>query len=580
MNTLTVLTGLCAGAIASLLCLLFREHKLLNLSAAGWVILGGWISLLIAPPGLGGVRFAQWPILVLLAICLLQALTLYFLRGRVIKHPAVYLFLSFGFFLLINYFGSNHLQGSGVSTLPYDVSPKRRIILIAICIIIPIGVVVFQRSKRYAKHIILLRSNPDAREVWVFAATLQMLQTLTLVALGIVSGEIHKGHFRAGNALMIVTSLAVLASAGRPIIAFFLTLGLSFFELLLHRSVTLSDVAQPLSIFAFAVLTLLVRRAWPILPLRHPNLWLNGSAPPLKEEVLKQAWFVGLAGAILLIATHTFRGQDLLIFSFQAALVQGFIVYLGLKHFAIQTATWPIFGAAAVYATVHLSNGPTFGTALFLLLMLGVCAAYTLTVRLLSPALALLADLTITVTLFDFFSVSQALSGAQNSISIGKLANFMGSPVQASWALFFMLLALSMAGIWLQTSQGGRLIVNIASDPWHAVRHGISPGAVNAFVGAALLVLTTIIACIDSGVYKSISPDRLNPVIGITALFIGHIMATQTLSRGLLAVVALILAPPLLFNTYGELREAMLGALLIFIVIYDEKRLSLWIKQA
>lgn len=389
--------------------------------------------------------------------------------------------------------------------------------------------------------------------------------------LGAFSIEVHQGHFRAGTHWMVISALAVLATAGRPINAVVAASLLTLLELGLEHVPGLAGVARPLGILIFTLVALCRSSVWPASHLYPPNHWLPAFTSFSRREMIIQTLFcVGLFGA-LLYALIFVRGHRLVFFEFAVVLMQALIAFVGLRYFGVLTASWATFGGALFCVLLNATQQQSYVYLLFGIAIAALCVLHIAFIRRLTPTRMLLVDLSVIVVVFEIFNESHSLTGAQSSLLVAPLHPTLGSHLGGYFVLSIIGAVLIGGSWWLQKSRSGRLTVNAASDPSHASRHGLSTAVVTCIAALVLLALSTLVATINAGVLKAFPADRLQPLVGITSLFAGYVMATVSLVRGVVAVLSLTLAPVFLFGGYGEIREAIVGLLIILTVWHDAK---------
>ena len=114
----TVVVGLYCGAIASILCILYREHRLVTLGGVGWACCGAWLGAWLTKQKPPFSEFGIWFLLAIILVSFAVVVLGAFWRTRVfMAHPTLFLFLGLGSHILISVGGGNTIPVSLSSTL-------------------------------------------------------------------------------------------------------------------------------------------------------------------------------------------------------------------------------------------------------------------------------------------------------------------------------------------------------------------------------------------------------------------------------------------------------------------------------
>jgi hypothetical protein len=587
----TLLNGFYSGALASVLCLLYKEHGLLNISGAGWACLGSWLAATLA---LGKAPFADhgriWLGVLLVGTWSLQAGFLYWRSFVFTRHPSLYLFLGLACHVAISVGGGNTIPASISTTLPDGVLSRTRLgayedlVLATVCVLVTTFMSLVVRSSAFCRHTLAYRSyvarhntgrpnSPSDQRVRFYLCTTLLTQLVLLMILGMFAIPTNQGNYSLTTKHMAASAIATIAAAGRPWWSFLACLALAAAELLMYSLHPDATMAFASSLILFVAATIAVRAPIVGISLTPPNKWIHEFTSAGMPFWIQLGSMLVIPGVLWLFWWQQDLSESRLM-TIIAVLVFSALSYVSARCCGIATAAFPAFGACMAYVIIHSSGSPPYASFVFVSICLAVFAAYLWFVRYATRGIALVTDLALILSVHELIGLRQ-VSGGDSVLPIQRLIIGEGewrfaTAYLISWMLFA--LALIFAG-WIHLFTRGRIIAHALSDPFLARQNGLNPVLylISVCVGCLLIALVMqVVLCEQMG---SISANIADPQLGIACLLIGYVMASDYPIKGFLWGLVCYVLPedilPLVFgiNLSGEFSK-LLVLVPIFLAIY------------
>ena len=553
----TFLNALYCGAIASVLCVLYREHRLLTLPAAGWACLGAWSSASLVgidvPFGNWGVF---WMVLILLSTFGGTVGLVYFRTKVFTVHPTLYLFLGLASHVCISIGGGNSIPQSVSSLIPQTfleplgLSAWDETSQIIFSFAVVIASTLLIRSRRFCRHALDFRRAMHSEAImmpqslrWELIVGLG-LQLLLLVILGAFSIKVNNGNYSLTSKYMAISAVATIAAYGRPLHAVAFTFGMFSLEAVIYIYWP-ETIASAMSLLVFVLVAILKVRPISSISLAVPNVWLRDFASPHHCQSLVLLLALALLSCGLVFLWPTLRLSESRLISILSVLVFAAISYGTVRCCGFSTAAFPAFGAGIAYAAMAT---PVIFSFVLMALLVTFFLLYIKFVRFANPRFSLVTDLAIVFCSFELLSLKE-VSGSDTTLRFAAV-QLSYLPTVCS-TCFLMLLAFSFSA-WVQLSGAGRCIAYSLSDPLLAKQNGRRPTVTLFVVGMIFFVMSGLVQILICSHRASISPDIADPQLGIACLLIGYIMAAGPAWRGFLVGLFLYALPEDILNFMGS----------------------------
>lgn len=553
----TLLNALYCGAIASVLCILYREHRLLSLPAAGWACLGAWTSASLV--GIN-VPFGNWGglwTLFILAATIAGTASLLCFRTKVFTaHPTLYLFLGLASHICISIGGGNSIPKSVSSLIPQTLFEHLGLsgwdtISQSVCsLLIITACAVLIRSSRYSRHALAYRRAMQSESIslprplrWELLFGLGF-QLGLLVLLGMVSIKVNHGNFSLTSKYMAISAVATIAAYGRPVHAVVFTFGMFAMEAIIYIYWP-ETIASALSLLVFIIAAITKVRPVNVISLSLPNIWLRDFASPHYRRSVFLLLALATLSCGLVFLWPTLRLSESRLISILSVLIFSSISYCAVRCCGVATAAFPAFGAGVAYAALATPAVFSFG---LIVLLTTFFLMYVSFVRFANPRFSLVTDLAIVFCSFELLGLKE-VSGTDTTL---RFAAVQLSHSETVWSTCFLMMFAFLFSAWMQLSPAGRGITYSLSDPLLARQNGRRPTLTLFMVGMFLFSISGIAQVLICSHRASISPDIADPQLGIACLLIGYIMAAGPAWRGFLVGLFLYALPEDILNFLGS----------------------------
>lgn len=574
----TILNGAYVGAIAAILCVLYREHGLLNLAGAGWACLGAWLAATVVHDRTP-IADNGFLLLLLVLAGTLSTLSLAVVRRPDVftSHPTLFLFLGLACHIVISVGGGNSIPRSVSTTLPDGLFGPTRLadmeplLCALVCLATPGCMAVLMRSQAFSRHALSFRRNansPDLAISWkdrrmLFA--LVGLQLFLLLLLGSLSISTNQGNLTLASKHMAISAIVCIASSGRPWVAFVSSLGVSAAEFLLFYSFANSTVAFTSALLGFAFLTIVIKQPFAGFALSPANAWIANFDTDNRRYLFQLAIMIAAPG--LLVLFWSLAGlSDSRLLAVMAVLTFSTLSFVGARCAGFSTAALPAFGAFMAYV-VGNGNETNLLTVGLLIGLLVACNAYLYFVRFGSHSVVLITDLALILSAHDVLGL---ITGPDLTLHFPRLfstsdAMQFGKTVISIWALYTA--CLLFAG-WVHVAARGRMVAHALSDPLLARQNGLQSTYFQIGISTSLLVAAFLFQVLFCTQMRTISPSIADPQLGIAGLLIGYVMASDLPIRGFAIGLLLYALPEDLCSIVGIYSLGEYWRLLLLVPIF------------
>jgi hypothetical protein len=575
----TVVVGLYCGAIASILCILYREHRLVTLGGVGWACCGAWLGAWLTKQKPPFSEFGIWFLLAIILVSFAVVVLGAFWRTRVfMAHPTLFLFLGLGSHILISVGGGNTIPVSLSSTLQSGVldflfgKQSQAYVLPLVLVAIAIFSTIVVRNRRFARHALDFRQfmNGDdqlpipAKIRWAFAGLIT-LQLVLLLALGAVSHSVNQGNYLMTSKHMAICVIATVACYGIPWLAFLSALTITVLELIIYTVFPDSAVASSISLLIFIVGAAFVAKPISGVSLTPPNVWLRDFSARASDVPI-QCGIIAVAPGIIWALWQYAQLSESRLLSIIAWFALTLATYSALKFCGIASATLPAIGACMTFDLAVCKS--TFMMFIVMIVIAGGAIAYMCFIRHANARFALLTDLCIVFSLHELVGMRQ-VSGADSALNFGAsiFADKSAQITNAYLIIWIAILFLSVLIAWVRLADSGRSLVFSMSDPHLAIQHRRSPGIVLLVFSTVLVIVAFVVQFAVSGSKGTISPSIADPQIGISCLLVAYIMASFRLVFGLMVGLFFYVLPEDLLSFFGVYVPGEFTRLLILLPI-------------
>lgn len=548
------------AAITIVLSLSGREFKLYNLAGGAWLLTGGWLGAYLlgaqfnAPAPINPLWLILFAFLAGLQICSPLILK----NTRILRDNSLnYLFISLGTALIILSLGPMLLLENYGVTIPIPQKLAGWMFFLIAFILIVISSLLIFRSRFWAKTVLDFRLATTKASVNL--CILLGIEWVTLIILGALSYQIHKGIYGTSEHRTIIPILALVITGGRPLFSGLL----SFLVVITGHAIDIylpfaSGYGSILSIVILIIILLVYK--WPKDSVTDATT--NAVIPPRSEKNYSDPliFSVLIFLVISVAATFAFGFRTEVLHKALLIAVLATISWVTQRHFRVLSVAWPALAVFSTYCLYFMQGKQIWVVILVLIFMGALASFYLFSLRTLKSDTALVLDLAVVICLYNVLLNSVYISGPENvrqlSITLLPLVILF---IQCLFVAILLLIIFRS-----NLSSNYRAILLGLANFRVGQMHGVFVTPIFIIVTFLLSIFAFSSSFLFHALPSPIKPSSASLVEGLTVLLLGNLMNRIVPIVGLILIFLVYTIIGSIFSGTGLFHNGIVG--LTFII--------------